>query len=182
MEKITVELTRPYWALAFGAIVCTGLGGWGIWMAETNQRGLIINGIIPMSPDAADVLYGVLGAFLLAVGVLGFLQMVRLSVRRELRLVLDARAVSFPHVSILGIKDVRLGYGEITRVGTGAASRQGYVFIDSIHGKKTLGERFLPRGWPPTVVAETILKRCHEWRLAKASGAQEGPPEPGESA
>lgn len=102
-----------------------------VFRAASNDRGLILNGIINMDQGSATMFYYVLaglGALMAAGGLVGFVQ----SLRGPGFVELDETGVSFP--GNLGQKPVRIAYDAITQLQPGGAYKQRWLYIH--HGGK----------------------------------------------
>ncbi len=164
--KTVIELERPYALLALSGVLFLGAGLFLVHEAETNDRGLIINGILPLGPAGADVFYAILGALSLAMGALGAVSLARLMARKTFRVVLGKRAIVMPHGQLWRGADIEIPYRTIRAVGAHPAGKPSMVIIETTAGRRHLAARFLPGSWPPAAVARAILER---WRASSAA-------------
>jgi hypothetical protein len=110
--------------------------------ADTNDRGLIINGIIELEPDSATTFYWVLT--LLAAGFVvaaGFMAVHRLTVTQ--RLVLGADAMTVP-ASRWSSETRSIAYRDIRQMTLERMSGQTYMTIRHTGGKFVLVASMLP--------------------------------------
>ena len=169
-KKVIIELVRPYRTLVLAGLLFLAAGAWALHRAETNDRGLLIDGIIHLDPGGADVFYGVVGIFSLGMGGAGVYSAVCLRLRKEFRLVLGVRSVSFPHGAILRMETAKIPYDDVLSVATLPAQSPSLVRVDTRDGAWFLSGRYLPGDWPVAAVAKEIVDR---WRahVEKASSA-----------
>jgi hypothetical protein len=134
---------RPKWTTI---ILCGGFFGACAFIlgreAQKNNRGLIINGIIDLSPRGATIFYWVLAA--LSVGfvvVAGFLIIVRLTLHR--RIGLTRTSISIPR-SRWSNEERVVPFAEILRLSQSEAYGQRFLNIEFIGGKFALTSSLLP--------------------------------------
>jgi hypothetical protein len=135
---------RPKWtviflcALFFGACALV-LGA----KANGNDRGLIIMGMIELSPGGATVFYWVLAALSFGfVVVAGFLAIVRLTLHQ--RIALTETCITIPR-SRWSSQEVAVPFGEIVEVSRSEISGQRFLTIVYNGGKFTLTASMLPK-------------------------------------
>lgn len=103
--------------------------------AASNERGLILNGIIQMDQGSATIFYYVLtglAALMAAGGVFGFI----VSLKGPRFLVLDDTGVEIPGNA--GRKPVRIAYDAITGLQPGGAYRQRWVYVVHTGGRQAI--------------------------------------------
>jgi hypothetical protein len=123
--------------LFFGA--CTLILG---AKAISNDRGLIINGIIELSPGEARIFYWVLAA--LSIGLLlvaGFLAILRLTLHQRIRL--TATSITIPR-SRWSSQELVVPFAEIVELSLSDVSGQRFLKIEFNGGKFTLNASMLP--------------------------------------
>jgi hypothetical protein len=111
--------------------------------ANGNERGLIINGIIELSPDGATTLYWVLTA--LSIGfviVAGLLAVIRLTLHQ--RIVLAEACLTVPRSRWSG-EEVTVPFADIVELSASEVSGQRFLKIVYKGGKFTLTASMLPR-------------------------------------
>jgi hypothetical protein len=162
-DKVIIQLKRPYALLMMSAALFVGAGWMEIHQAETNDRGLIINGIITLGPHGADVFYAVMGTFGLAFGALFVVALAGLASRREFRIVLGKNAVSMPHSQLWRTQDLTIPYATILSVGSEPAGKPSLVRIQTKTGPHRMSLRFLPSDWQAQAVAKVLVERWRQW-------------------
>lgn len=105
------------------------------YRAASNDRGLVLNGIITMDQAGATTFYFVLAslsAVMSVGGIVGFVQ----SLKGAGFVVLDDAGVGFP--GNLGQKPVRIAYDAIKRIELGGAYRQRWLYIFHTGGRHAI--------------------------------------------
>lgn len=113
-----------------------------VFRAASNDRGLILNGIIDMDQAGATTFYYVLAglaAVMSAGGIIGFVQ----SLKGPGFVVLDETGVAFP--GNLGQKPVRIAYDAIKRLEQGGAYRQRWLYIFHTGGRHAIMSSMLAK-------------------------------------
>jgi len=113
---IVVDLKRPYWQLGLT------LGMFGLATpfmmnrAQTNARGLIINGLITLDPGQADVFYAVMALLSGLFAFAGAFGLDFYATAKHFRLVVGDHAVTMPQGAPYRLREVEIPYDEITMV------------------------------------------------------------------
>jgi hypothetical protein len=135
---------RPKWtiiiltALFFGTCAFV-LGA----SANSNDRGVIINGIIELSADSATVFYWVLAGLSIGfVVVAGLLAMMRLTVHQ--RIALSETSITIPR-SRWSSEEVEVPFGDIIELSASEVSGHRFLKIVYNGGKFTLAASMLSR-------------------------------------
>ena len=171
MRELVIDLEKPYGLLA----ACIGFFGLGAWVlldrASTNDRGLIINGLIHLEPGSADVFYAVLGFFSLAFVVLAIKAGFELAMRPKFQVTLDGERIVFPDPMIIrGGADRTVHYEDIVAVHVGnAGGRQRSIQITTSGRKHFINSRFLPAQWLVDVLARELANRLQAFRASEVS-------------
>ncbi len=103
--------------------------------AASNDRGLILNGIINLDQGGATTFYYVLAGLAALMSVGGFIGFVQ-SLKGPGFVVLDETGVGFP--GNLGQKPVRIAYDAIKRLERGGAYRQRWLYIFHTGGRHAI--------------------------------------------
>ena len=106
-----------------------------VFRAASNDRGLILNGLINMDQGGATTFYYVLaglGGVMSVGGFIGFVQ----SLRGPKFVELDETGVAFP--GNLGQKPVHIAYDAIKRLEQGGAYRQRWLYIFHTGGQHAI--------------------------------------------
>jgi hypothetical protein len=125
--------------------------------ATHNKAGLIINGIITLGPNGANVFYWVIAA----IGGIFVLAAVVLAVRRLVSyrvLELGADALLLPH-GFLAIKISRIPYADIEGVSESQMSGQKYLWVRACGRKFTIGASLLPDRDSYAFVRDFLMSR-----------------------
>lgn len=125
-KTLTMILAGGFFAL--GAVVLA-------FRAASNDRGLILNGIINMDQGGATTFYYMLaglGALMSVGGFIGFVH----SLRGPKFVELDETGIAFP--GNLGQKPVRIAYDAIKRLEQGGAYRQRWLYIFHTGGRHAI--------------------------------------------
>ncbi len=159
-----IPLQRPYGRLTLGLIVTAFAGLFMLHEADTNVRGLIINGVIHLDPGQADVFYVVMSLFCLAGAVLVLLSLYALARSRQFRLKIDADEIRLPGTPLWKDRgEVAIPLAEV--VGVEAPSPQAkqkpqHIVIVAQDGRFPLPVAWLPDGWSPEAVAQAVITRA----------------------
>jgi len=159
---VVIELRRPTAWLAIAALVTGGCAAFMFERASTNDRGLVINGLIHLAPGSADVFYAVLGALCAAMAVLSVRALIALVQRKHFRVTIGEEEITLPHHALFwSSEDRTLGIDEIVMVQTAvAAGNNRFVHVDTRRGRFSLNTRWLPPEWPAEMFAAEIMRRA----------------------
>jgi hypothetical protein len=175
-SALVIQLKRPYGIFALAALLFGGAAAFFFHRAGTNDRGLIINGIIELSPGAADIFYAVFGVLSAGMGGMGALSILKCASLKEFRILVDKSSIKMPPAPLWKAP------GEVT------VPIDRVVAVEANHVALTLREddaahaipaRWLPSGWTPEEAARAIIERIQKARQAtekkKASEAKVDP-------
>ena len=134
---------RPKWtAIVLCALFFGALAIFFAAMAKDNDRGLVINGIIELSPSIATVFYLVFAGLSVAfVAGAGVLAIDRLTVHR--RIAFTDSGITIPR-SRWSTEEIAVPFSEIVRLSTSEVQRQRFLKIVYKGGKFTLNASLLP--------------------------------------
>ncbi len=111
--------------------------------AESNDRGLVINGIVELSTDGATLFYTVLSAvsivFVILAGILACLR-----IAAPQRVALTRESVVVPRSS-WSRRETSVGFRDITGLSVSEVYGQRFLKVLHAHGKVTLAASMLPR-------------------------------------
>jgi hypothetical protein len=134
---------RPKWTTIVLASLFFGAGAlFFAAMAKDNDRGLIINGIIELSPGGARIFYWALAA--LSVGLVAAastMAMVRLTLRQ--RIAVGTTCITVPR-SRWSSEEIAVPFAEIIRLSTSDVSGQRFLKVVYRGGKFKLVASMLP--------------------------------------
>ena len=159
--KIVIELQRPYPLLALAALMFLGCGWFFIHDAETNDRGLVINGLIHLGTDGADTFYVVMAVLSIAMGVMGVVGIVSLAVRKDFRVVLGKKGITLPYGPVWRQRNEKVPYDAIVGVSLHPAGKPSMLHIETKSGRRYITARYLPTEWSLQAVADELVGR---WR------------------
>jgi len=141
-----VEIEYPYresWkgllfaVIFFGACTC-----FLFYVALTNRNGLIINGILPLSPKAASIFYWVITAIAFLFVVAGVVKML-FSIFIPQRIAFTKKTLVVP-VHIWSSEEGLIPYESITKIDESKLKRMGELTVYHQAGKLKLKRHFLP--------------------------------------
>lgn len=162
MSTLTAERTYPYrfgWPLLLFCLVLFGAGCPLLWRkAATNQRGLIINGLIELGPDGATTFYGVFAALGAAIFV-----MFALMAWHNLTappLVLSTDSITIP---ALFKGPAAIPYASISDLAMINWSREVVLQIVHADGKTNIVASMLPKG----AFAEVVQVVTDRWEMCR---------------
>ena len=135
---------RPKWTIIVLCVLFFGAGALVLGTkANSNDRGLIISGVIELSANGATIFYWVLAALSFGfVVIAGFLAVVRLTLHQ--RIVVGENCIAFPR-SRWSSEEVTVPYNEIADVSASEVSGQRFLKIVYSGGKFTITASMLPR-------------------------------------
>ncbi len=140
------EIRIPYKAKKLTFILCIlmfGVCAIGLTkMALSNDRGLILNGIVEFSTEGATIFYlciAVVPALLVVMGILG----IYFSVTSKKEVVLKETSISSPK-SLYSKKIITVNFSDVTDYSIQSVQNQTYLFIFFQEGKLTIPQSLLP--------------------------------------
>lgn len=159
-EKITIELVRPYAMLILGIALFGGGGAFMIHRSLSNDRGLILNGIVHLEPGGADAFYAAIGALSVAMGILSAFGLGRMATRKSFRIVLAKQSMTIPEPRMWrALQEITVRYDDIVAVRLHPPGAPSFVILETHAGRHHLSKQWLPPAWPASLVASTIVGR-----------------------
>jgi hypothetical protein len=157
---LRIELRRPYGQLALASLLFAGCAAFLWHRAATNDRGLIINGLIELGPGSADIFYAVLTALSLGFVILGALSLLGIKQLRHYRLVVDDESISLPPARAFAAKGEQVvPLDEVHAVETYPAEAPRALVVVAESGRYGLDKRVLPDGVTIPELAQAIAAR-----------------------
>lgn len=160
---IVIELKRPYTALSLAFILFGGSAAFMVNRAQTNDRGLIINGLIELDSSGADVFYAVMAVLSVGFSLMGALSLYNFARRKQFRVVLGRRSMTLPP----SVAAFRMHDGEekvLFKAITSVELHPQAIIIHTEEKRHAIATRWLPEGWPARELADTIVQRTQEAR------------------
>lgn len=176
VEETIVPLRRPYMQAGLGIVLC-GLGAVFFWHeAETNERGLIINGIIHLGPGGADIFYAAMALFFLGIALALGNVMYRYSLLKPFQIVLSEKWISLPMGPPYRIKEGRLALRDVRgiEIFPPAPAPPERLLIHTHSGSHGVSKQWTSSPEQLQSIAEAIVLRM---RQAQDRKKQEGSPE-----
>lgn len=135
---------RPRWTIILLCVLFFGAGAAFMGAkAAGNDRGLILNGILELSPAGATIFYWVISALCLAfVALAAVMAVVRLMIPQ--RITLSEKSITVPR-SRWSSEEVVIPYATISECNLSEVSGQRFVKIVHPGGTVTLTASMLPR-------------------------------------
>jgi hypothetical protein len=144
-------------------------------VAASNDRGLVINGIIELGHEGATVFYwalaGLSGGFVV---LAAFLAYHRITFRQ--RLVLDRSALTIP-ASRWSRQEKQIAFSRIHRLSETTVNGQRFLNVEHTGGKDTITASMLPSADAYEAVCELLAKRVRERRTSESGHATPPGPE-----
>ncbi len=168
---VTIELVRPYGRFALITVMFGGAAAFLAHRASTNDRGLVINGIIHLGPSSADVFYAVLAILSVGFVAIGLLALRAFHARKTLRVVIGKTQVTMPgrFRAWEGFQeDVTLRYEDLLSIAVGPQ----FLRILRRDGQSLfLAKHFVPEGWTLRSLADRIMGQARTRADALAAKA-----------
>jgi len=157
--KIVIPLKRPYAQLALGALLFGACAAFFFYRASTNDRGLILNGIIHFEPGGADVFYAVMGLLSAGFVVIAALGILRISQIQNFTLVIGARSVSLPVGKPMGMRMHEIPIADLVSIGKHPPASPKHVILQARQGTHWIPTSWLPEGWTADGLADELVAR-----------------------
>ncbi len=152
--------------MAFGVLLFGACGVWGYQMATTNDRGLVVDGLIRLDVGLATVfLWGIFIAAV-AMTVVGLLAVVK-GMTSTHSLVMDDTTIRFPKWG-LGNRIVTIRYADIVAMNILKVKSTRMLMIKYAGGSASIGQGMLPSPDIFNKVCDTLAERVESARHAAA--------------
>lgn len=162
-KKVTIQLKRPYPMLALGIAFTVGGSAFMLHRASTNDRGLVINGIIHLETSSADIFYAVLGLAMCAFAVLTILGFANVARAKEFEIVVSSKSVTFPNPRLWHPdRTVRVPFDDIVLIRGYTQAGNPLVALETRTGTRIVNARWLPDGWNSSRLVEILTERWRE--------------------
>lgn len=166
----TIPLRRPY---KEALLVLFMFGGCAIFFyvkASNNDRGLILNGLIEMGPQAADWFYAILGILSGAMGLAGLFGAWRISQIKNFQIELGRKEMTFPAAPVFRAALATVPYDRIESVEIVGHGNTSFVTIRESDRAYSIPSRWMADGWTAQQILEEVIARV---RTLRAKGASE---------
>jgi hypothetical protein len=161
-KKLTIPLRRPYPLLVLGIALFGGGGAFMVDRASSNDRGLVINGIIHLEQPSADVFYAVVGVLSIAFAAISILAIVNLARTERFEIVISQQSITFPNPRLWHPdRQVRVRFDEIVAIRSYTQARHPIIALDTREGTRFLNAKWLSDGWTVAQLCEAVTER---WR------------------
>jgi hypothetical protein len=164
--KVQIDLQRPYAGLALGVALFGGGAAFFLYRAESNQVGLIINGIITLEPGGADIFYFIMGLLSLGMALVAAWSIIRCAGIKEFRILIGKSSIKFPASPLWKTSEVTVPLDRVTAVEMQPAGKPMMLVIHEDGGRHVIPARWLPDAWPAQDVAEEIIERVRKAQRA----------------
>jgi hypothetical protein len=170
-DSLEIPLRRPYAELLLSALFFAVCAAVLAYRAHTNDRGLILNGILHFEPGGADVFYAVLAILSGAFCAFGVLAAARFALLKEFRIVLGARSITLPSMRPLqGAREVTVPLDRIEAVELQPPAKPITLVIREDDRSHSIPQRWLTKGWPAEEVAGAIIARVRGAQAGRRAG------------
>lgn len=134
---------KPNKMIFITGIAFSGIGaGLMGYVAATNDRGLILNGILEFSPQGATIFYLVMAAAATAFVLIAFLALAKFAVS-EREIVISEFSITAPK-SGLSKLDITVNFSDITDISIQTIQKTKILNIDHTGGKLSIPNSMLP--------------------------------------
>jgi hypothetical protein len=160
-SKIVIELRRPYAQLTLAVVFFAACAAALAHEASTNDRGVVINGLVHLERGGADVFYAVLAALSVGFVVLGLVALWGTSRLRQFRIVIGSKAVRVPPSPLWRPphREIEIPLADVRAIETNPPNAPTWVTIVTAARRYPIQARVLPPDWPPRAVADAIAAR-----------------------
>jgi hypothetical protein len=166
--KITViPLRRPYKEAMLALVLFGACAVFFYVKASNNDRGLILNGLIEMGPEAADWFYAILGILSAGLALMGLFGAWRISQIKNFQIDLGRKELTFPAAPVFRAPLVTVPYDRIDAVEIVAHGSVSSVAIREGERVYSIPGRWLAEGWTAQQILEEVITRVRTMR-AKA--------------
>lgn len=160
--EIVVPLRRPYTQLGLG-LVMFGFCAW--FMAEqanTNDRGLIINGLIHLGPDGADIFYAVMALLSAGMSAGAAYAIYKYSRYASFEVVLGAKSMKIPVPAFRATGDGKIRYRDIRAVQLDPPAKPARLVIHHEDGSYGIPAMWMAGGQTLSWLADQIVDRMRK--------------------
>lgn len=160
----TIPLRRPY---KEALLVLLMFGGSAIFFyvkASNNDRGLILNGLIEMGPEAADWFYAIFGIFSAALALAGFFGAWRISQIKNFHIELGRKEMTFPSAPVFRTLLATVPYDRIESVEIVGQGNASFVTIRESDRAYSIPSRWMAEGWTAQQILEEVIARVRTLR------------------
>jgi hypothetical protein len=161
-SRTSLMLRRPYSELVLSGLFfgfCTAILA---HEAETNDRGLILNGIIHFDRDGADVFYAVLAVLSAAITAFAGLGFLRVSQIKEFWITFGPEALSFPAAPLWSAKRISVPWDRIDAVETTLVGKRAMLKIHEGERAHVIPSRWFADLAAAREAAEMITARVRQ--------------------
>ena len=159
VKPTVVPLRRPYPEIALATLLFTACAAFFAHRASTNDRGLILNGIIHFEPGGADTFYAVMALLSLGMAGLALVGALRVSQIKEFRILVGSKSVTFPAGPLYRAKEVTVPLDRIVAVETQPAAKPVTLLVREDDAAYAIPSRWFTEGWTPREAADVIIAR-----------------------
>ncbi|XXX73347.1 hypothetical protein WMF30_37480 [Sorangium sp. So ce134] len=168
---LEIPLRRPYRELLLSALFFAACAAVLAHRAWTNDRGLILNGILHFERGGAGVFYAVLAILSGALCAMGLAGAARLAALKPFRILLGPRSITLPSMHPLrAAREVTVPLDRVEAVEMQPPARPVALVIREGDRAHTVPQRWLTEGWSAQEVAGAIIARVREAQAGRRAG------------
>lgn len=168
--KVQIRLRKPYGQLVPGLLLFGACAAFFFHRSFTNDRGLILNGIIHFEPDGADVFYAVMGLLSLGLSGMALLGIVRFSKLEPFELVLGSKTLSLPVGRPTGMRMITVPVRDIVSVGMHPPEAPKWIVLQVGAERYSIPGNWLPKGWTVQDLGRELVERLRRSGEEGAAG------------
>lgn len=165
----TIPLRRPYREGVLAIVLFGACAVFFYYKATNNDRGLILNGLIEMGPEAADWFYAILGLLSGAFVVAGLLGVWRISQIKNFLIDLGRKEMTFPAAPVYRAPVVTVPYDRIDAVEIIGQGSTAFVTIREGAQAYSIPSRWIAEGWTAQQILEEVITRVRTARSKKTT-------------
>lgn len=160
-SKISIPLVRPYFILGASSALFGACAAFLFYRASTNDRGLIINGIIHFDAEGADIFYFVLGVLSALFVLMGGLAIFHCARIKDFRVLVGKKTIKLPPAVLWrGAEEITIAVDRITAISVQPPQKPAVIAIHEDALVHRIPVRWLPPAWTVQEVVELIRDRA----------------------
>jgi hypothetical protein len=160
--EIVIPLRKPYGQLVLGLLLFGAGAAFFFHRSSTNDRGLVLNGILHFGPDGADVFYLVMGLLSAGMSVMAGLGILRFSQMNPFELVIGKKEVTFPAGRPTGMRSITAAVRDIVSIGVHPPAAPKSLVLQTRDNVHWIPGNWLPKDWSVLELRDVLVERLRQ--------------------